>query len=316
MEEKFIIDTDPGVDDTAAIFWLLKRYPDSVVAFTTVFGNVEVEQATRNARTLLAELGREDIPLYMGCAGPLVGSPTFAKHVHGGTGVGGFVSDVEPTVPLSAELAAVAILKMIEERPEGSLSILALGPLTNLAVAYRLSPSTFGRLRRIIYMGGAVATWGNATPAASANLANDPDAASVVIESGVPLVQIGLDVCRRFVVREEGMDLVNEKGGRMGSILFQMINGTYAAYDRPKGRHPKTGKGVYFNDAPCVGFVLYPELFDVADVRVRMERHSALTKGETVADMDGIWGEEPNVSVCMNVDGDALAEAFARDISA
>lgn len=316
MDEKFIIDTDPGVDDTAAIFWLQKRYPDSILAMTTVFGNIEVERATSNTQILLSELGRTDVPVYEGCAGPLVGQPMFAKHVHGDTGFGGFVSDIETNVDVQKEAGAVAILDTLSRHGEGEVSILALGPLTNLAVAYRLSPETFRRVRRVIYMGGAVTTWGNAAPRASANMANDPDAAAVVVESGVPLVQVGLDVCRRFVVPETGMDQVNEKGGRMGEILFQMINGTYASYDRPKGRHPSNVAGVYFNDAPCVGFVLYPELFDVAHVRVRIERHSALTRGETVADMDGLWGEEPNVRVLLNVDGDALAEAFVRDISA
>lgn len=315
MDEKFIIDTDPGVDDTAAIFWLLSQRPESVVGMTTVFGNVEVEQATRNARILLSETGRTDIPLYAGCAGPLVGEPTFAKHVHGGTGFGGFVVTDEPGGDLEATPAAVAILETLQANPEGSISILALAPLTNLAVAYRISPETFRRARRIIYMGGAVRTWGNATPAASANLANDPDAASVVVDSGVPLVQIGLDICRQFVVREEGMESINTAGGRMGRVLYEMINGTYASYDRPRGRHPKTGSGVYFNDAPCVGFVLYPELFDSEDVRVRIERHGEWTRGATVADMDGIWGESPNVTVCLDVDGDALAEAFVRDLT-
>lgn len=315
MEEKFIIDTDPGVDDTAAIFWLLKKHPDSVIAFTTVFGNVEVEQSTRNMQMLLAELDRSELPVFEGCAGPLVGKPNFAKHVHGDTGVGGFVSELEADECVQPRAGAVAILDILREYPEGEVSILALGPLTNIAMAYRLDPKAFQRARRVIYMGGAVTTWGNATPRASANLFNDPDAASVVLESNVPLVQIGLDVCRQFVVRDSGMERVNSKGGRMGSILYQMINGTYAAYDRPKGRHPKTGDGVYFNDAPCVGFILYPELFDVEDVRIRMERHGEYTRGETVADMDGLWGEEPNVRLCLNVEGDELAEAFVRDIS-
>lgn len=316
MQEKFIVDTDPGVDDTAAIFWLLKQRPDAVVAFTTVFGNVEVHQSTRNLRMLLTEIGRTDLPVFEGCAGPLVGEANFAKHVHGNTGVGGFVSEMELAGEVQPHAAAVAILDILREHDEGEISILALGPLTNVAVAYRLNPEVFQRARQIIFMGGAVTTWGNATPRASANLFNDPDAASVVLDSDVPLVQVGLDICRQFVIREEGMDLVNTNGGRMGSILFQMINGTYAEYDRPKGRHPKGGKGVYFNDAPCVGYILYPDLFDVEDVRIRIERHGQYTKGETVADMDGLWGESPNVRLCLNVEGDALADAFTRDISA
>ena len=315
MEEKFIIDTDPGVDDTAAIFWLLSMHPESVLAFTTVFGNVEVEQTSRNMGALLTELGRSEVPLYQGCAGPLVGAPNFAKHVHGDSGVGGFVSEAEPRAITSSKTAPVAILDILREHPAGDVSLLALGPLTNLAVAYRLEPETFRRARRIIFMGGAVRTWGNASPRASANLFNDPDAASVVMDAGVPLVQVGLDICRQFVVREEGMDRLNSDGGRMGEILFQMINGTYEEYDRPKGRHPKTGRGVYFNDAPCVGFILYPEMFDVEDVRVRIERHGQWTRGETVADMDGLWGEEPNVRLCLDVDGDKLAERFVEDIA-
>lgn len=316
--ERVIIDTDPGVDDAAAIYWLLSRSSVDVVGVTTVFGNIELSRATVNAEILLTEADRDDIPVYAGCAGPLVGEPTFAKHVHGDTGLGGFVAS-DPTTSRVAQTAGpVALLEMLDRHEAGEVTILGLGPLTNLAVAYRLDPDTFQKAKRVIYMGGAVATWGNVTPRASANISNDPDAAATVVGSGVPLVQIGLDVCRKFLTPPEEMDQIRVNGGRPGGVLHEMINGASGrGYDRSKARHPFGVKsGVYFNDGPCTGFLLYPELFDAEEFHVAIERHGEHSRGETVVDVEGVLGLEPNVTVCMDVDGEKLTAAFVRDMCA
>lgn len=315
MVESILVDTDPGVDDTAALFWLFS-VPEKVeiVGITTVFGNVEVEQATENATVLLAEGSREDLPVFMGCGSPLVGMPRYSKHVHGELGLGGFTSSKARQATVGETPGAMAILEQIERCGPDELTILALGPLTNLAVAYRMNPTLFRRLKRVIYMGGAAVTWGNAAPRASANIRNDPDAAAVVVDSGVPMVQIGLDVCRKFVVGEDDMERLKVGAGRLGEVLHAMVYGSGRPYDRPKERHPASGSGVYFNDGPCVGVLVYPELFDGADFHVSVERHGEHTKGETVVDIDGVLNLDPNVHVCLDVDGEKLSAAFVNDL--
>ena len=193
--KRVIIDTDPGIDDAAAILMALACPELSVEALTTVFGNGPVDMCTDNARRILLAAGRSDIPVYKGAGRPLLRDPNngWALHVHGPDALG----NLDPLLPqsslqsLESQHAALGIIDSVMASP-GEVTILALGRLTNLALAISLEPRLAQSVAGIIAMGGAVNVPGNVSPVASANLYEDPEAAAIVYRSGAPLVQVGL----------------------------------------------------------------------------------------------------------------------------
>src|SRR5919197_5771255 len=199
-KRRVIIDTDPGIDDTAAISLALASPELHVEALTTVYGNGTIADCTRNALVVLETAGRSDIPVYQGAGKPLLGAPTYGAHVHGSDALG----DVGVPPPAGAPQARHAVYELIERvmASPAEITLIALGPLTNVALALSLEPRMASALAELIVMGGAVLTHGNVTEVASANLFNDPEAAAIVYRAGAPLVQVGLDVCQKTTVTE------------------------------------------------------------------------------------------------------------------
>src|SRR5947208_8214334 len=179
--KRVIIDTDPGIDDTAAIFLALASPELHVEALTTVYGNGTIADCTRNALVILETAGRSDIPVYRGAGKPLMGTPTYGSHVHGSDALG----DVGVPPPVGTPQARHAVYELVERvmASPGEITLVALGPLTNVALALSLEPRLAGALVELIVMGGAVLTHGNVTEVATANLYNDPEApCSVLLE--------------------------------------------------------------------------------------------------------------------------------------
>lgn len=315
--ERLIIDTDPGIDDAAALFFALASHEVSIDLITTVFGNVTVEQATVNAHRLLALVSRSDIPIRRGAPKPLRGSPKFAKHIHGNDGLG----DVDwPRYDAGAaeDRAVEAIVEHVNRHP-GAITVVALGPLTNIALALSHDPSIAERVKRVVCMGGAVLTMGNASPVASANFYNDPWAAAIVYESGAPLVQIGLDVCQKVYITEEQLDDLAREGGPPARRLVEMARFIQDAYHRAPPvvkRWSRYGAGpwVHFNDVPAVGFTVVPEIFASEYLPVVVETQG-VCQGQTVVDFRQQLGRDPNVTVCLDVDGARLARLFVERVA-
>lgn len=308
---KVLIDTDPGIDDAAAIFMALGSGEIDVVGMTTVFGNVSVDLTTRNALHLLDVIGRRDIPVFRGVGVPLVAEPQFAPEIHGDDGLGGLAgADLTPKQSAQDERGVEAIIRLVREHP-GEVTLLALGPLTNVALALSVEPSLAVDIDRIVYMGGAVLTWGNATPAASANLYNDAEAARIVVNSGARLVQVGLDVCRKAKVPKEAIDAIGGASSEAAGMLAKAAVSIRENYERRLGEGSLDG-GAFFNDMPCVAYLLRPELFEERDLNIDIETRGELTRGATVADIDGLLGREPNVTVLMDVDGEEVGRLFER----
>src|SRR6266545_1796998 len=196
--KRVIIDTDPGIDDTAAIFLALASPELHVEALTIVYGNGTIADCTRNALIILETAGRSDISVYQGASKPLMAAPNYAPHVHGGDALG----DVGVPPPTSAPQGRHAVYELVERvmASPGEITLIALGPLTNIALALSLEPRMASALAELIVMGGAVLTHGNITEVATANLYNDPEAAAIVYQTGAPIVQVGLDVCHKTMV--------------------------------------------------------------------------------------------------------------------
>lgn len=195
-----LIDCDPGSDDALAILVALNSPDLDVVGLTTVGGNATIDDTTRNALAVLEAAGRTDVPVWRGAGRPLVGDFRFGYYYHGAGGLG--IRPEPPTTREQPEPAVDAIVRAVTARP-GELTLIALGPLTNVAHALRRQPKLAGEVAEIVVMGGAVESPGNITDHAEFNTYNDPAAAAVVFDSGARVTLVGLDVTKQVAVTRE-----------------------------------------------------------------------------------------------------------------
>ena len=318
--KRVIIDCDPGIDDTAAILLALASPELEVVAVTTTYGNASVETCTANARRVLSAAGRSDIPVFMGAGKPLLrpANEGWASHIHGGDGMGGVIGVggdaatvggelIEPpSVEVAGKHATLAITEAVMAEP-GELTILALGRMTNVALALSLEPRLAGAVQEIVVMGGAVTVPGNVSGVATANLHEDPEAAAIVYRSGASIAQVGLDVCNRVTVSPAQLEAIAEAESPATQLLSEATAYLREAYIRTGRIGPDDG--VRYNDMPAIGYAINPGLFTARPAFVEIETHSELTKGQTVADWNAA---EPNARICLEVDSAALTAMFTE----
>lgn len=302
--QRVIIDTDPGIDDAMAILFALAAPALRVEAITTVFGNVAVEQTTRNALTILEVARREDIPVVPGADRPLLRAYRGrGELIHGRDGLG--ETDLPPPKgEPQAERAAAFLAARIMEAP-GEITLVALGPLTNLALAVRLEPRLAERVRRVVLMGGAATTAGNASPVAEANIYNDPEAAHIVFHAGWPVTMVGLDVTHRVVMDTEYLARLQE--ARTPAVDFILkVTAHYLRHYRKRLQMD----GFYVHDPTAVAYVIRPDLFQTRRVYVDVALGEGRCSGQTMADWRGQWQQEPNVEVCVDVDATGVLALY------
>jgi purine nucleosidase len=298
---RIIIDCDPGQDDAIAILLALAS-PEEIetLALTAVAGNVPLALTQRNARQLVELAGNATVPVHAGCTRPLSRVLETAEYVHGETGLNG-VSLPEPARPLAPAHAVDAIVDLVMQAPEGSVTLCALGPLTNVAMAMLKEPGLAPRLKEIVLMGGAIGL-GNVTPAAEFNIYVDPEAASVVFGSGVPLTMVGLDVTHQVLVTPERLERFKALGGPLGEAAHGML----AFFNRfDIARYQAAGAPLH---DPCViGYLLRPDLFRGRTCKVEIE-----TEGRSAGRTNVHWWprgpQEPNANVIGEVDAAGLFE--------
>ncbi|WP_144794639.1 nucleoside hydrolase [Kocuria palustris] len=308
MTRRVIIDCDPGVDDALALM-LAHGSPElDVAAVTVVGGNQTLEKVTRNALALTEAIGLE-APVAAGAANPLERAPQTAGHVHGDSGLGQLVL-AEPQTRLSEEHAVDLITRELLDSEPDSLTIIALGPLTNLALAAQKAPEIVERVHEIVLMGGAIAD-GNITPVAEFNVAVDPEAARIVFGAGWPVTMIGLDVTHRAVATLDVERSFAHLGTDAGQIAVDLIASYRASYQDNQD----------FSDPPChdpvaVARVIRPELVTVRRAPIGIECSGELTTGMTVVDLRG--PEDPDLPTAaatgLDVEGfwDLVVQATAR----
>ena len=314
--KRVIIDTDPGIDDAAAILFALASPELSVEALATVFGNGPLEMCTANARRILQAAGRTDIPVYPGAGRPLLREPNdgWALHVHGPDALGAAgLPDLDAGVPQPAsQHAALKMVELVMASP-GELTILALGRLTNVALAMSIEPRLAQSVSGIIVMGGAVNVPGNVSPVASANLYEDPESASIVYRSGSPLVQVGLDVCNQVSISGSQIERIRQAGTPAAKLLTSATTFLQQSYiDR--GLQAQADS-VRYNDLPAVAFAVAPDWFGCTEYYVQVETHSPITRGQTVANRQAPEGKSLNARVCLEVNAMELAETFTQRLS-
>ncbi|MBE81454.1 MAG: nucleoside hydrolase [Gemmatimonadetes bacterium] len=272
-----ILDVDPGVDDAMAILLALASDEINILALTVVSGNVPLRSGVDNALKVLAFSGRSEIPVYAGADAPLVRAPVHAKQVHGETGLGNaeLASSEREARPGASEF----IQKTLTTHP-GKVTVLAVGPLTNLALAERIEAGTLARAKQVVVMGGAANEPGNSSPTAEFNFVGDPHAAREVIQSRAAVTLIPLDVTHQVGIPAEEIDRKIRPMGSGVARFFCEITDIVVGLGREAGGYV----GVYLHDPAAVVYALRPELFDVVEYWCDIETEGELTLGQLVVD--------------------------------
>ena len=297
---RIIIDADPGQDDAVAILLALASPEIEVLAITAVAGNVPLRLTARNALAVCEVAGRPDVPVHAGADAPLRRALVTAEHVHGRTGLDG--ADLpEPTTALRDGHAADVIAETLRREPPGTVTLCALGPLTNLALAFERAPEAVARVAEIVLMGGAYFEVGNITPASEFNIHVDPEAAAAVFACGRPITVLPLDATHKVLTTAPRLDRLRALGNRAGEVVAGWC-GFFERFDREK----YGAEGAPLHDPCVIARLLAPELFAGRHVNVEIETVSDLTRGMTVADWWGVTDRAPNATFL----GDADAEGF------
>lgn len=308
---KIIIDTDPGQDDAVAILLALAS-PEEIdlLGITCVAGNVPLSYTTKNARIICELAGKTNVPVYAGCEAPLTRKLVTAEHVHGRTGLDG--PDLpDPQMPLTEGHAIDFIIDTLRQHPAGSVTLCPIGPLTNIATAFRKAPDIIDRVQEIVLMGGAYFQVGNITPAAEFNIYVDPEAAQIVFEAGAPIVVMPLDVTHQVLVTRARNDRIRDLNTPVATAVAQMTD-FFERYDREK----YGSDGAPLHDPCVIAYLLRPALFSGRHINVEIETGSELTLGMTVADWWRVTDRPANATFMGSVDADGffdlLTERLAR----
>lgn len=301
---RIILDTDPGIDDALALLLALASPEIQLEAITTVSGNVGVEQTTRNALSLLTLTGRTEIPVAQGCRYPLVRPLLDAAYVHGKNGLGEVVLP-QPTIEPVKQHAVDLIIEQVLQNP-GQITLVALGPLTNLALALRREPRIARAVREVVIMGGALRVPGNTTPSAEFNVLADPHAAQIVLQAGWPIRLVSLDTTMQTPLSRAQVETFTQEGGKIKTVIKQML-----AYYFDVFAPQYNITAFHMHDPLCLGSAFQPDLITWEPAYVDVELNGTLTLGETVAYFNNRPDAPiPNVQASIRVDAERFVQLF------
>ena len=283
--KKVWIDTDPGIDDTVAMAMLFESSEIEIVGISTIFGNATVDLTTKNAKIILEAVGEESIPLARGAYYPLHVHLDTSPFVHGENGFGDMPLP-EPKMEEYSLLAPQAIINMILTHPH-EITLLPIGPLTNIAIAYLLEPKIVDLVKEVVIMGGAVHCPGNITPVAEANFFHDPHAAQIVISAGWPITLAGLDVCgASSMISNSLLDKVIAAGKPLSRYIggalpfYQNFISQFGIYDK-----------VDFPDTLAAAYLLEPDIFTIEKIPLFIETEGSCL-GQSVPVPMNKWYED------------------------
>jgi pyrimidine-specific ribonucleoside hydrolase len=299
MSIPVIIDCDPGHDDAIALLLAVASPELEVLGVTTVAGNATLDKTTRNALTVLELAGRTDIPVAAGASAPLARDLVSAEHIHGKSGLDGPVLP-EPSGSPVAQSAAAFIADLIRSSPV-PVTLIPTGPLTNIAQLLRDHPDVIERVQGITFMGGA-AEIGNVTPNAEFNIYVDPEAADIVVSSGLPITMIGLEVTHQALFGEREAEAVRGRG-RAATFVAELLDFFVA-------NHPRTYStpGAPVHDVVAVAHVIDPTLVSTERCGLRIDTGDGLGRGRTVVDRWHVTDWDPQVDVGFGLDRDRFSD--------
>jgi purine nucleosidase len=311
MKRPVILDCDPGQDDAVAILLALAS-PDEIelLGITTVAGNVPLAKTQRNARLMCDVAGRRDVPVYAGSPRPILRPLYTAEYVHGKEGIDG-AEIRDPETPLAEGHAVDFLVDRLGRAEEDSITLVAVGPLTNVASALIKAPELASKIREIVLMGGAMREGGNTTPSAEFNMYVDPHAARVVFECGRPITVMGLDVTHQVLATPARVERIRALGTKAAETVASMLL-FFNRFDTEK----YGSEGAPLHDPCTIAFLLKPSLFRGKRVRIDVETSSELTMGATAVDFWGVTQRAPNADWMHGVDAegffDLLTERLGR----
>ena len=305
-----IIDCDPGQDDAICLL-LAMSSPDEldILGVTTVAGNVPLALTERNARQIRDIAGRSDVKIYAGCSKPMVRDLVTAERVHGKTGIDG-IEIVEPKQPLEDKHAVDFIIETLNGADRESITLVPMGPLTNIAQAFTKDPSILEKVEQIVLMGGAMREGGNHSPSAEFNILVDPHAADTVFRCGRPLTVMGLDVTHQVLATPERRDrirAIDNEAARATAGMLDFFN-----------RHDtvKYGSlGAPLHDPCTIAFLLKPDLFEGKLCNISIETESELTMGNTAVDFWHVTDRPKNATWIHTVDADGFYDLLIERLS-
>ena len=304
--KRILIDTDPGIDDSMAIFFALRSPEVNVEGLTTVFGNSSTATTTDNALRLVELAGREDIPVARGAEKPLLrpfGGDGW--RVHGRNGLGEISFPPAKSKP-EQRRAAQFIVDLVMNNP-GEISLVSLGPLTNLALAVSLEPRIAEVVNGVVIMGGAANARGNASPVAEANILNDPEAAKIVFETPWPLTMVGLDVTRKTIMTPAYVEKLCSAGNRFTDFIKQIIPFYLSFY-----KEVERLDGFPVHDSSALAYVIAPTLFTTRAMSIQVETGSPLSLGLTAADWRPGGEGKSHIQVCVDVNSQSLLDLYEK----
>ena len=306
---KIIIDTDPGQDDAVAILLALASPELEVLGITAVAGNVPLPLTEKNARIICELARRTDIPVFAGCDAPLARKLVTAEHVHGKTGLDG-IALPDPTMKLQATHAVDFIIEALRTHPTGSITLCPLGPLTNIATAFRRAPDIIPRIAEVVLMGGACFEVGNITPSAEFNIYVDPEAADIVFKSAVPLVVMPLDVTHSALTSRDWVEGMRSLGTEAGRAVAGWTD-FFERFDTAK----YGTSGAPLHDPCVIAYLIRPDLFGGRHINVVIETRGDYTIGMTVADWWRVSGREANALFIRTIRRDAFFDLLTERIA-
>ncbi len=311
--KKIIIDTDPGQDDAIAILLALASPKElEVIGITTVAGNVPLNLTTLNALKILEVADKTNVPVFAGCDKPLKRKLVTAEHVHGATGLNGKQLP-PPKISIREQHGVDFIIEALRSHDAKTITLCPLGPLTNIASAMIKAPDIIDKIEQIILMGGAYFEVGNVTPTAEFNIYVDPDAADIVMRSGVPITMLPLDVTHQVLTTQKRMKCFANLGNKTGKIIASWVS-FFEIFDEEK----YGSDGAPLHDPCVIAYLLKPELFRGRKVNLQIETQSDLTMGMSVADYWGVTDEKThprNVMFIRDVDASGFYDLLIKRLA-
>lgn len=293
-----ILDCDPGHDDALALLLAAGDPRVRLLGVTTVAGNQTLAKTTRNALRMLAVAGVTGVPVAAGCDRPLVGELRVADDIHGVSGLDG--PDLDGPVAETAGVHAVELMRRLITESAEPVTVIATGPLTNVALLLRAHPEVAPRIRRIAVMGGSTER-GNTTPYGEFNIVTDPEAADIVLRCGLPLTVVGLNVTHQALATSEIIGGFRALGTRVGDVCAELMRFYAGAYHRVFGfAHPPV------HDPLAVAWVIEASIVRTVAAPVVVELAGAYTRGATVVDLHGSTALPVNADVAVGLDVDAF----------